>query len=297
MMKEKTVLVTGATNGIGKAIAEELAQRGARLIIVSRNEQLCAATVERMRVESGNPHISYYAADLSEQMQVRTLAARLNHDLERLDVLVNNAGAWFTERRLSREGIEMTWALNHLNYFLLTHELLDLMKRTAKVHGDARIINQSSSAHHEGTMHWDNLQFEGTWASEGRGSYGPGWGAYSQSKLANVLHTLALARRLEGSTVVANAVHPGVVVTGFSTNNGLMYQLAAPVRRLFKRATPQQGAAPAIYLASAPEAATINGAYYGPPQAREEVNPIALEWEAQERLWETSLAQVGLVTA
>lgn len=143
-------------------------------------------------------------------------------------------------------------------------------------------------------MHWEDPEFKNNWASEGRGSTGPGWGVYSQSKLANVMHAFALARRLEGTGVVANAVHPGVVVTGFSTNNGLMHRLAAPVRRLFNRATVHQGATPAVYLASAPEAGTVTGAYYGPPRKREAVNPIAEDVEAQERLWALSLEQVGL---
>lgn len=296
-MQGKTVVVTGATNGIGKAIAQDLAKLGAEIVIVSRSEQKCATTAQKIRTETGNQNVRYYTADLSVQADVRNVAEQLNTDLTRLDVLVNNAGAWFTERKLSTDGIEMTWALNHLNYFLLTYHLTDLLKRTAEQHGNARIINQSSSAHHEGKMHWDNLQFDGNWDAEGKGSFGAGWGVYSQSKLANVLHAFALARQLEGIGVVANAVHPGVVVTGLSTNNGLMYKLAIPVRRLFNRSTANEGAAPAVYLASASEAATITGAYYGPPTKREEVNPVANDTEAQDRLWQISMEQVGLVTA
>lgn len=237
-VQEKTVIVTGATNGLGEAIAKDLAEQGADLVIVSRNEAKCAETAARLRREAGNPNVRFYAADLSVQAEVRRLTDTLKRDLLRLDVLVNNAGAWFTERKESADGIEMTWALNHLSYFLLTHDLLELLKRTAAQHGEARIINQASSAHHEGRMHWENLEFRGNWSAQGRGSTGPGWGVYSQSKLANVLHAFALARKLAGTGVVANAVHPGVVATGFSTNNGLVYRLAAPVRRLLNRATP-----------------------------------------------------------
>ncbi len=292
-MQGKTVVVTGATNGIGEAIAEDLAGKGANLVIVSRNEAKCAETAKRISERTGNPNVTYYIADLSAQGEVRDLADKLNDNLARLDVLVNNAGAWFTERKLSADGIEMTWALNYLNYFLLTHELTDLLKRTAKAHGEARIINQASSSHLEGEMHWDDLEFEAGWDTKGKGSVGPGWGVYSQSKLANVMHAFALARRLEGTGVVANAVHPGVVVTGFAANNGLFYKLMAPMRRLYNRSRPRDGAEPAIYLASAPEAATITGAYYGPPRQHEEVNPIANDSKAQERLWNVSLDCVG----
>lgn len=295
-MQGKTVVVTGATNGLGEAIAEDLAKQGADLVIVSRSEAKCAGTAARIRKGTGNPNVRFYAADLSAQAEVRRLTDKLNGDLNRLDVLVNNAGAWFTKRKEGADGLEMTWALNHLSYFLLTYGLTDLLERTAAEYGHARVINQSSGAHHEGRMHWDNLEFKGTWAKAGRGSVGPGWAVYSQSKLVNVMHAFALARRLEGTGVVVNAVHPGVVVTGLSTNNGPLYRLAAPVRRLFNRATPRDGAAPAVYLASAPEAGTVTGAYYGPPCQREDVNPIAQDAEAQDRLWNVSLRQLGLGT-
>ena len=292
-MQGKTVVVTGATNGLGEAIAEGLAKQGATLVIVSRSEAKCAETAKTLTQKTGNANITYYAADLSVQEEVRGLANKLNENLLRLDVLINNAGAWFTERKLSTDGIEMTWALNHLSYFLLTHELTDLLKRTAAEHGEARIINQASSSHHEGNIYWDDLEFKTNWKVDAKGRYGAGWGAYSQSKLANVMHAFALARRLEGTGVVANAVHPGVVVTGFTQNNGLIYKIAAPFRRLRQRRTPQDGAAPAVYLASAPEAAGITGTYYGPPHEREEVNSVANDIAAQERLWNVSLDCIG----
>ena len=288
-MKGKTVVVTGATNGLGVAIAEGLAHQGTTLVIVSRNEAKCEETAKTITKKTGNANVTYYAADLSVQGEVRRLAQRLNSDLPRLDVLVNNAGAWFAERKLSADGIEMTWALNYLNYFLLTHELTDLLKHTADEFGEARVINQASMSHLEGKIRWDDLEFKTGWNTKGKGSVGPAWGVYSQSKLANIMHAFTLACRFEGTGLVANAVHPGVVVTGFSQNNGLLYKVASPFRRLFNRSTPEDGAAPAIYLASAPEAANITGAYYGPPHEREEVNPIANDVDAQERLWKVSL--------
>lgn len=293
-MSGKTVVVTGATNGLGEAIAQAVANMGADTIIISRSEQRCKDTVAKIKQETGNQSVRYYVADLSAMAQVRDVAAQLNRDLDRLDVLVNNAGAWFTERKLSADGIEMTWALDHMSYFLLTHDLLDLLKRTAAEHGEARIINQSSGAHHEGVLHRDNIQFEGTWNTDGRGSFGPGWGAYSQAKYANVVHAKKLARLLAGTGVVANAVHPGVVVTGFSQNNGLMYRIAAPFRKLWNPAPVEGGAAPAVYLASAPEAATITGKYYGPPSKDEPCNPNADSTEEQDWLWQHSLQLAGI---
>lgn len=295
-MQDKTVLITGATSGIGEAIAEAVAKTGATTLIVSRSETKCKAVSERLASRTGNPNIRYYAADLSVQKDVRKLADVLRSDLARLDALVNNAGAWFTERKLSADGVEMTWALNHLSYFLLTRSLTDLLKRTASEYGEARVVNQASMSHLEGAIHWNDLEFEQCWSTEGKGSVGPGWGVYSQSKLANVVHAFALARRFEGTGVVANAVHPGVVVTGFSQNNGLLYRAAAPVRRLFNRMTPQQAAAPAVYLATAPEAAHISGAYFGPPHNKEAVNPAANDVDAQERLWNVSTEYVAPTT-
>lgn len=297
LMNNKTFLITGATNGIGAAMAEDLAQTGASIVIVSRNQAKCAAAADKLRRTSGNPNIRHYAADLSAQNEVGLLLEKLNQDLPRLDVLINNAGAWFTERQLSADSIEMTWALNHLNYFQLTHGLLDLLKRTAQEHGEARIINQASTAHHQGKFYWDNLQFDGNWTTEGKGSAGPGWNVYCQSKLANVTHALGLARRLKGTGVVANAIHPSVVVTGFSQNNGIIYKIAAPIRRLFNRTPANYGASPAIYLATADEASSINGTYYGPPAQQEEANPLAQDISLQDRLWAVSADQLGMAIA
>lgn len=287
-MRGKTVVITGGTNGLGRAMALALAEMGADVRIVGRDESRCRKTVESIKRATGNVHVGYYVADLSSQTEIRVLAERLNADLNRLDVLINNAGAWFTKRQLSADGIEMTWALNHLAYFLLTRKLLGLLKRTAAEHGEARIINQSSSAHENASMHWHDIEFARDWENEGKGSVGPGWAVYAQSKLANLLFTFALARRLEGTGVTVNAVHPAVVVTGFTRNNGLLYKVAAPIRRLFNRRTPREGAQPAIYLASAPEARGVTGKYYGPPQEAESPQAITHDVDSQDRLWRLS---------
>lgn len=293
-MHGKTVVVTGATNGLGRAMAQALAGMGADTRIVGRSESKSRKTAEQIKRESGNPDVRYYVADLSAQQDVAKLAATLRSDLARLDVLINNAGAWFTDRELSVDGIEMTWALNHLSYFLLTRELLDLLKATAAEHGEARIINQSSSAHANATIHWDDIEFKDDWGTEGKGVFGAGWAVYAQSKLANLLFTFALAQQLEGTGVTANAVHPGVVVTGFSQNNGLFYKAAAPIRKLFNRNTPADGAQPAIHLASAAEARGITSKYYGPPQVEKSPQAIAHDSESQNRLWRLSERMLGI---
>ncbi len=290
-MTGKTALVTGATNGIGLAIAHGLAEQGANVVVVGRDPDKCRGVVAALpRIGPGQSHW-HHAADLSSMRQVDALARKVSAEQARLDVLVNNAGAWFSTRQVSEEGIEMTWALNHLQYFRLTQGLLQLLKDTARQHGEARIISQSSGAHHEGQMRWDDLQFTRDWEGAGRGSVGAGWAVYSQSKLANVLFTLALARRLQGTGVTANAVHPGVVVTGFSQNNGLLYRLAAPIRRMRNQKTPADGAAPAIHVASAPAMKGVSGKYFAPPNVEEPVSAAARDAAAQERLWEVSAAQ------
>ncbi|MEO0561848.1 MAG: SDR family oxidoreductase [Chloroflexota bacterium] len=291
-MTGKTAIITGATNGLGEVTALEIARMGAKTIIISRNEEKCKATVANIKADTGNSDVHYFVADLSLMADVRRVANEVKTFIDRLDVLVNNAGAWFTSYGETSEGIEQTWALNHLNYFLLTNLLLDDLKATASAHGEARVVSMSSGAHHEGEMHWDNLQFDG-WKGH-MGSYGPGWAVYSQSKLANVLFAFKLARLLDGTGVTSNAVHPGVVVTGFSQNNGWFFEMGAFFRRMFNKTTAHDGAEPQIYLATASEVQGVTGVYYGPPRKQEEVKPLAADTDAQDRLWHLSEEMVGL---
>lgn len=266
-MAGKTVLVTGATGGIGKVAARTLAGLGARVVIVGRNK---AKTAEVAR-EIGAA--SFIVADLSVMAEVRRAAAQFRDQEGRLDVLLNNAGAVVSKRQETPEGIEMTWALNHLNYFLLTQELGDLLKATPH----ARVVSVSSSAHTSGKMRWDDLEF--------RRGYNA-FAAYGQSKLANILFTRELSRRLQGTGVSANALHPGFVRTGFGHNNGGMLSRIIGLMGVFA-ISEDQGAQTSIYLASSPEVEGVSGQYFD-KQAPSKTAPQALDDAAAARLWTVS---------
>jgi retinol dehydrogenase-12 len=278
-MQGKICLVTGATSGIGLVTAQALAQQGATVVLVGRNPERAAAAVSSIQQETGNPHVACLMADLSVQDQVRQLAREFQRRYARLDLLLNNAGAFFSRRSLSVDGIEMTLALNHLAYFLLTHLLLDTLKATPT----ARIVNVASDAHR-------NAQFD--FANPQGGQNYRGWRAYSQSKLANLLFTYELARRLADTDTTANAVHPGFVATRFGHNNrglvGLFVWLAQCTAL-----SPEQGAETLIYLATSPAAARVTGMYFVKKQP---VRSSAASYDATaaERLWQLSAELTGL---
>jgi retinol dehydrogenase-12 len=206
-MKDEICMVTGATSGIGAVTARALAEKGAAVVVVGRDAEKSEATVNLIQQQTGNPRVEYLLADLSVQEEIRRLAERFKSRYQRLHVLVNNAGAFFMSRQLSADGLEMTFALNHLAYFLLTHLLLDILKASAP----ARIVNVSSNGHRGMKINLEDLKSQGRYAP---------MQAYGQSKLANLLFTYELARRLEGSGVTVNALHPGFVATNLAANNG-----------------------------------------------------------------------------
>lgn len=244
----KTILITGATNGIGKEAARGLARQGARVIIVGRDAQKCAAAAAELQQSTGSTAVEALTADLSAMAQVHRLADEVKARCSRLDVLINNAGAYFERRLTSADGYEMTFALNHLSYFYLTTLLLDLLKASAP----ARIVNVSSDAHRFARLNLVNPHKPPIYS---------GFRIYSESKLANVVFTYELARRLEGSGVTANAVHPGFVRSGFGRNNaGLMAKILGLMQRF--ALTPEQGADTIVYLASAPEVEGVSGKYF-----------------------------------
>lgn len=277
-MDGKICLVTGATSGIGKETALGLARLGARVVIVGRDPARTRAVAEWVTATAGSDPVAFLLADLSSLAQVRRVAREFRNRYARLDVLVNNAGAIFTRRETTTDGFERTWALNHLAYFLLTHELLDLLKASAP----ARIVSVASTMHTGGVIDFDNLQ--------GETRYG-GVSAYSRSKLANILFTYALARRLEGTGVTANCLHPGGVATGFGHSKPGIIDLVLRLAKPFLL-TAERGAATSIYLASSPEIEGVTGGYFArckPARSSAASHDRAL----QERLWARSLQQVA----
>lgn len=273
-MQGKTVIVTGATSGIGMITARELARKGARTVIISRNQQKCVTVAEQIKGQTGNQQVEYIVADLSTKAGVSQAAYEFKKGHSRLDVLVNNAGAIFMERKISPEGIEMTLALNHLNYFHLTMLLLDVLKSSAP----ARIINVSSDAHRGQKIDFDDLQSEKSYS---------GFTAYGRSKMMNVLFTYELARRLNGSNVTVNAMHPGFVATDFAKNNGGVMEMGMKVVNLFAR-KPEKGAETAIYLASSREVDGVTSSYFHDMRQVESDTSTYKKADA-ERLWNASL--------
>jgi NAD(P)-dependent dehydrogenase (short-subunit alcohol dehydrogenase family) len=272
-LEGKTCLLTGATQGIGRAAATMLARQGPKLVIVGRDPDKTARVVDEVRRESGNAKVEAMIADLSVVSQVRALARDFKAKHARLDVLVNNAGGIFDQRKLTADGFEYTFALDHLAYFVLTNELLDLLKASAP----ARVVSVSSRAHYRGRIAFDDLMLE-------RG-YGQ-WKAYSQAKLANVLFTRELAIKLAGTGVTANCLHPGVVQTGFGVNTeGWLRWAVGAFGRMFL--SPEQGADTLVWLASSPEVENVSGKYFA-KRKEETPSKIARDDEVARRLWDVS---------
>jgi NAD(P)-dependent dehydrogenase (short-subunit alcohol dehydrogenase family) len=273
-MRGKICLVTGATSGIGKVTATALAAQNAEVIIVGRNAKKTQDTAQQIRTETGNDSVHYLLADLSDLRQVRELAANFKKQYSRLDVLVNNAGAYFNARRKTPHGVEATFLVNHLAPFLLTNLLLELMQNSAP----ARIVNVASNAHFNGTMDLNDLEFK---------KFYFGFWAYARSKLANVLFTYELSRRLAGSCVTVNALHPGEVATNiFSTDFSIFGPAIKWVVGWFAL-SPEQGADNPIYLASSPDVEGVTGKYFVKREAVASA-PISYDEKLARQLWELS---------
>ncbi len=285
-MQGKRVLITGATNGIGKAAALELAKMGAEVMIVGRDEKKTRKVLHDLTSLSGNSNLDLLLADLSSFDDVKRIATEFQSRHDRLDVLLNNAGAAFSDFQVSADGYEMTFALNHFSYYLLANLLLDALKTSANEQGEARIINVSSNAHFSARtgIRLDNL----------RDSVGSaGFRTYSESKLANVLFTYELARRLEGSGVAVNALHPGFVNTAFGHNmKGIMGAAVKVLQKLIAR-TPVKGAETLVYLASSEDVAGVTGKYWK-DKMQERSSEISYDREHQRRLWEFSASITGV---
>ena len=275
----KRVVLTGATNGIGLAAAVELGRRGADLTLVARNPSRAAEAVRRISAVSKGSIPDVMLADLASQSSIRQLAAELLARYPRIQVLVNNAGAIYAQRQMTADGVELTWAVNHLAPFLLTNLVLDRMKTSRP----ARIVTTSSGAHEGARIPFDDLNAQRSWG-------GAGFTRYGETKLANILFTAELARRLEGTGVTANAFHPGFVATGFNRNNGVLMRLGMAISRPFAR-SPQKGAETLVWLVDSEEASDLNGAYVFD---RRPVAPssAAQDVEAARRLWQVSEEQM-----
>ena len=283
-LTNKSCLVTGATAGIGFVTARELARLGAAVTIVGRDvhrgEAAVAAIAEAVGSGPGpSGFVDFVAADLSDQRQLRDFAAAFRARRPRLDVLVNNAGGLFGKRRTSADGIEMTFALNHLSYFLLTHLLLPSLTAAAP----ARIVNVASEAHRAVKLDFDDLQ--------GELSYNR-WLAYKRSKLANLMFTYGLARRIAGRGVTANALHPGFVATDIGVRHGFVPNVFWWLGKL-AAVSPEKGARTSIHLASAPEIAEVTGEYFIDSQPVRS-SAASYDQEATERLWHISANLTGL---
>jgi len=277
-MTGRTVLVTGATGGIGLATARRLAGLGARVGIVGRDEARAAAAAGRLR--DGGAEVDVFLADLSSQRDVRALAGQVLTAYARLDVLVNNVGGYWANRHETADGLERTFAVNHLAPFLLTNLLLDRLRASAP----ARVVTVSSGAQAMGRIDLDDLQ--------GARGYN-GQRAYNQSKLANVMFTYELARRLGGSGVTANALHPGVVRTAFGQeDSGRWMRLMLPVVRPFMK-SPERGADTSVLLASSPELEHVSGSYFAGGEVKRS-SRASYDTDVAARLWRISAELVGL---
>ena len=282
-MAGKVVLITGGTGGIGKATAIGLATMGARVGVTGRDLARAEHAAADIRAASGNPAVDAFAADMSSQAEVRRLAVAVLDAYPRLDVLINNVGGFWAHRHATIDGLEHTFALNHLAPFLLTNLLLDRLRASAP----SRVVTISSGAQSTGRIEFDDLQ--------GARNYS-GQRAYSQSKLASLMFTNELARRLEGTGVTATSVHPGVVRTNFGSEDQAWFfaVISSVVRPLLK--TPAQGAQTPVYMASSPDMDDVTGQFFANRKPKT-ANKVAYDKDMAARLWRISADLVGMTPA
>ncbi len=279
-MSQQSILITGANNGIGKITAQSLAKQGAHIIMVCRSEEKGTKAKEDIVRQTGNSQVDLMLCDLSSQASILEFGLAFRERYSKLDVLVNNAGGMFGERKFTVDGLEMTFALNHLGYFLTTHYLLDALKAGT----NPRIVNVSSEAHRPAKLDFDNLQSEKEYKQ---------FAAYCQSKLCNILFTRELASRMKGVMTV-NCLHPGVVATNFGreTGSGLM-RFLIPIAAKFFMISPEKGAATSIHLATSPEVAKVTGAYFDKKKIRKTA-ALGEDMQKAKQLWDVSLQLTGV---
>jgi NAD(P)-dependent dehydrogenase (short-subunit alcohol dehydrogenase family) len=273
-MSGKRVIVTGANSGIGRTTALQLAGAGAEIILVCRNPQRGEEALGAIREATGSELVSLMLCDISSREEIRRFGAEFRKRFDRLDVLVNNAGAYFAEHRQSVDGLELTFALNHMGYFQMVAELIGCIKASPA----GRIVNVSSQGHRLGGLNWEDLFWE-------RRSY-RAMRAYCDSKLMNILFTRELARRLEGSSVTANCLHPGVIRSGFAVHESGSFAFLARLGAPFL-SSPEKGARTTIFLASSPDLVGQSGGYFVHCRRRRP-SKAARDDEAAARLWQLS---------
>ena len=269
-MQGKVVVITGATSGLGQAAAEALARQGARIVFTARDGARADKTLAALKAAGPAQAHRYVLGDLSTIAEMKRIGAEIAASTPKIDVLANNAGAIYTSRQETSDGLELTFATNHMAYFVVTNALLPSLKATP----GARIVTTSSAAHAVGGLQLDDLQMKQGWSA---------FGAYGASKLCNILFTRELARRLVDSGVTANCFHPGFVASGFAKNNGPLAQLAMALGSPFA-VSPAKGGDTLVYLATAPEVAAVSGKYF---VRRKQVtpSPAARDDSAAGRLW------------
>jgi NAD(P)-dependent dehydrogenase (short-subunit alcohol dehydrogenase family) len=279
LLDGKICVITGATSGIGYATAAKLVPMGARLVLVARSRERGEAAAAKLAALEPGAEISVVYADLARLPDVRQLARELA-SLPRIDMLVNNAGAIFRQRHETPEGLERTFALNHMAYYLLTRLLLPQLAAAAP----ARIVNVASRAHQTATLDFDDLQMARRYS---------GWTAYRRSKLCNILFTRELSRRLAGKGITANALHPGFVASRFGDNTDGLFRMALALGKQLFAITSEHGAETPVYVAASPDVAGVSGLYFHRskpilPSAAAQDNAAGL------RLWQVSAEIAGL---
>ena len=278
-MKGKTVVVTGGTSGIGEVAAERLAQMGARIVLVARDKSRATATLRRLRERGPKLAHSVHYADLTRLAEIKRVAAQIASQEPRIDVLINNAGALFGRRQVTADGLEYTFALNHMAYFIMTEGLRERLTLSAP----ARIVNTASASHYEAMLDFDDLQSENSFSATK---------AYGRSKLCNVLFTRELARRLYGTGITANCLHPGFVATRFGDQSGGLISHFVWFAKFFA-ISPEKGAQTIVYLASSPDVAGMTGKYFD--ECRVATPSLqARDDRAASLLWERSAALAGM---
>jgi len=278
-MNGATVVITGATSGIGEVAADHLAQLGARIVFVARDRERGEAMRKHLRAVAGHTDHAVHYADLTRLSEMKRVAHEIAESEPEIDVLVNNAGAMFNSRQVTEDGLEKTFALNHMSYFVLTNILLDRLKSTP----GARIVSTASDAHKGNKLNFDDLQ---------SARFYSGFAVYGRSKLMNILFTRELARRLAGTGVTANCLHPGFVATRFGEEAGGIFSFAIKAAKNFAL-TPEEGAETIIYLASSDEVAGVTGGYFYKSAPATPTKEAQNDADAK-RLWDASAKISGV---